>query len=274
MRISISNIAWDVADDILVCEILKRHHVDAIDVAPGKYFNDFSTVTTDQVKRVRCWWADRGIEIIGMQSLFYGTKGFNLFASLDTQQRMLDHLSNVCRIGDSLNARRLVFGSPRNRDRSGLSDEQAHEIAIEFFMRLAIIADHYGVTICLEPNPKRYKCNFMTTSSETAAIVEAISHPSLMMQLDTGAIFINEEQPFSICSDFQHLIGHIHVSEPELVPIGKGQIDHYQLATALSTLIPHCIVTIEMLTNAVQDVMAEIDSAVCFVTGCYGPRRQ
>ena len=35
MRVAISNIAWDPAEDEDVARLLQRHHVDAIDVAPG-----------------------------------------------------------------------------------------------------------------------------------------------------------------------------------------------------------------------------------------------
>jgi sugar phosphate isomerase/epimerase len=271
MRISISNIAWDTKDDEVVCSILQRQRVDAIDIAPGKYFSDFATATPDQIKMVRDWWAERGIEIIGMQSLLYGTQGLNLFDAPKVQQRMLSHLSDVCRIGNGLNARRLVFGSPRNRDRTGLSDDQALEIATIFFKRLADVAQQHDVTICLEPNPECYGSNFMTTSQETASVVKAVGHPALKMQFDTGALCINGESPASICADFHHLIGHIHASDPQLVPVGTGATDHYQSAAALREYLPDAPVTIEMLTTSVDDSLTAVEQSVRCVTDCYGP---
>jgi len=270
MRVSISNIAWETTQDEEVCGILQRHGVDAIDIAPGKYFSDFAEASVNYIARVRSWWADRGIEIIGIQSLLYGTQGLNLFSEPDVQQRMLDHLQEVCRIGDGLNARRIVFGSPRNRDRSGLLDEQAFEKAISFFRRLAELAQRYGVTICLEPNPECYGSNFMTSSTETAAVVEAVAHPAIRMQFDTGALSINGESPFMICSEFRNLIGHVHVSEPHLVPVGKGATDHPASAAALQEFFPDAPVTIEMLTNSTDDPMAAVEASVEFVVDGYG----
>ena len=270
MRISISNIAWDTKDDEAVCSILQRHHVDAIDIAPGKYFADFATATPEQIQKVRDWWAERGIEIIGMQSLLYGTQGLNLFDAPEVQQRMLFHLSNVCRIGNGLNARRLVFGSPRNRDRTGLSEDQALEIATVFFKSLADIAQQHDVIICLEPNPECYGSNFMTTSQETAAVVKAVGHPALKMQFDTGALCINGESPASVCADFQHLIGHVHSSDPQLVPVGTGATDHYQSAAALREYLPDAPVTIEMLTTSVEDSLTAVEQSVRYVSECYG----
>ena len=271
MRISISNIAWETPHDEQVCDILQRHGVDAIDIAPGKYFPDFAAASAEHIARVRTWWSERGIEIIGMQSLLYGTQGLNLFSEPEVQQRMLDHLQEVCRIGDGLKARRVVFGSPRNRDRTGLSDEQALEVATGFFKRLADIAQQHGVTICLEPNPECYGSNFMTTSLETATVVKAVGHPALKMQFDTGALCINGESPTSVCAEFQHLIGHVHASDPQLLPVGTGATNHYQAAAALREYLPDAPVSIEMLTTSVEDALAAVEKSVQYVTDCYGP---
>ncbi len=37
MRIAISNIAWNVTDDVAIVQLLHKFSIDAIDVAPGKY---------------------------------------------------------------------------------------------------------------------------------------------------------------------------------------------------------------------------------------------
>ncbi|KTT38925.1 xylose isomerase, partial [Pseudomonas oryzihabitans] len=161
MRIAISNIAWDVPDDAMVAEILQQYRVDAIDIAPGKYFADPKAATTQEIQTVRQQWQARGIEITGMQALLFGTTGLNVFGDGDVQQALLAQLEGVCRVAQGLGATRLVFGSPRNRDRSGLSDDQALAQAREFFLRLGDVAAAHGVLICLEPNPPRYGANFI-----------------------------------------------------------------------------------------------------------------
>jgi sugar phosphate isomerase/epimerase len=101
-----------------------------------------------------------------MQALLFGTRGLNLFGDAATRNAMLVHLDAVCRIGAGLGATRLVFGSPKNRDRTGLSDAQAETLAIDFFRRLGDIAGNHRVQVCLEPNPPCYGANFMITSAE------------------------------------------------------------------------------------------------------------
>ncbi|MGF6871727.1 sugar phosphate isomerase/epimerase family protein [Paraburkholderia sp. MM5477-R1] len=269
MRIAISNIAWEIADDQQVADILAQHRVDAIDVAPSKYFPDLKTARADDIARVRAWWAERGISITGMQSLLFSTTGLNLFGTAESQQAMLDHLRAVCRVGAGLGATRLVFGSPRNRDRTGLTDDAAHEIAVAFFRRLGDLAAEQRVFICLEPNPPRYGANFMTNSRDTAAVVSAVAHPAIRMQLDTGALTINEETPREIVTQYAHLIGHVHASEPDLVTLGEGGTNHRAVSEVLADLLPEQVVSIEMLAPKSGSAMDAVRRAVAEAVRCY-----
>ena len=249
MRISISNIAWDAAEDERIAALLQRYAVDAIDVAPGKYFPDPVNATEADIVRVRNWWKERGIEITGMQALLFGTTGLNLFGPADVQERMLQHLAAVCRIAAGLGAKWLVFGSPKNRDRGTLSDSETVEMAAAFFHTLGDIAQTHGVVICLEPNPACYGANFMTNAAETAAIVREVAHPAIKMQLDTGALAINGEAYADIVRACAPLIGHVHASEPQLVPLGDGNTGHGEAAAALKQYLPDHVVCIEMLAT-------------------------
>jgi sugar phosphate isomerase/epimerase len=262
MRLAISNIAWDISEDEEIAKLLQRFGVDAIDVAPGKYFPEPAKATDEEIARTKCWWSERGIEITGMQALLFGTAGLNVFGSPEVQQAMLQHLAHVCRIGAGLGATRVVFGSPKNRDRQGLSDDQANEIAIAFFRQLGDIARSNGVMMCLEPNPTCYGANFMTTSTETAWMVEQIGHSAIKMQLDAGALKINGEDPFIVLQTSYHLIGHIHASEPDLLPLGDGGADHGKIAAAIIQHLPNHVVSVEMLATQNEPHSTSIERAL------------
>ena len=262
MRIAISNLAWNVSDDEAIVPLLYKHGIDAIDVAPGKYFSDIGAARSSEMGRVRDWWATRGISITGMQALLFGTTGLNLFGERATQDSMLAHLEAICRIGAELGATKLVFGSPKSRDRSLLTDEQAHSKAISFFRRLGEVASRHGVLFCLEPNPPRYGANFMINSAETARVVWAVAHPAIRMQLDTGAATINGEDPGHIIREHGPLIGHVHASEPDLVVLGDGTADHGRTASALKAFLPDQVVSIEMLPPKGEDPLAGLERAM------------
>lgn len=262
MRLAISNIAWDIVEDEAIVTLLHRYGVDAIDVAPGKYFPELANATDEDIALVKNWWFERGVEITGMQALLFGTTGLNVFGPLESQDTMLQHLTAVCRIGAGLGAKRVVFGSPKNRDRTGLSDQQAMDVAVPFFRRLGDIAQFYGVFICLEPNPTCYGANFMTTSAETAMVVKEIGHAAVRMQLDTGALTVNSEDPILALQDCAHLIGHVHASEPALLPLGDGGTDHAKVVAALKQYLPNHVVTIEMLATKNEPHELSIERAL------------
>lgn len=262
MRVSISNIAWDVIEDNSIAELLRRYHVDAIDIAPGKYFPNPEKVTTEDIIAVRNWWHERGIEIVGMQALLFGTSGLNVFGSDDVKTKMLNYLTNICRIAAGLGVKFLVFGSPKNRDCTGLSQKETLDVAVSFFQRLGDIASQYGVVICLEPNPPCYGANFMTTSAETADIVNKVDHNSIKMQLDTGSITINQESALAVIKEYSAIIGHVHISEPDLLPLGEGGSEHLVLSKVIKTLLPKHIATIEMKATVSEPHLVAIERSL------------
>ena len=274
MRIAVSNIAWDAAEDAEVAALLRRYGVDAVDLAPGKYFPQPAAATPAQIAAVRQRWADEGIAVTGMQALLFGTSGLNLFGPPAVQQAMLDHLEAVCRIaaglGEPGGVPRLTFGSPRNRDRSGLGDAAAEAAAVSFFRCLGDIARAAGVVVCLEPNPERYGANFMLTHAEAAQVVLAVAHPAIRLQLDTGALTIQNESADAVLERHAALVGHIHLSEPDLVPLGEGGTDHAAAATALRRALPQAVASIEMLATREEPHLAAIERSLRTARSHYG----
>jgi len=271
MKLSISNIAWDREHDASVAKLLNNLSINAIDIAPGKYFSVPGAASTHEIKQTKDWWEEQGIQIVGMQSLLFGTVGLNMFGSIEIQNRMLNHLAAICRIGHELGATRLAFGSPKNRDRHDLCDAEAAEISTNFFRRLGHVASDCGVTICLEPNPECYGANFMTTAQETLAVVKAVAHPAIKLQLDTGALTITGEDPSSLLAHEADLIGHIHASEPELVPLGTGKTDHHLMAEAIRSYLPDSFVTVEMLTKDHGETIPILNEALSTAKRYYAP---
>ena len=262
MRIAISNIAWDVQEDEAVAQLLHQYHIDAIDIAPGKYFPNVLKVKSEDISKVKEWWRQKDIEITGMQALLFGTQGLNLFGQIESRAAMLKQLTAISQIAAELGASRLVFGSPKNRDRSNLSDIQAEDIALNFFDQLGAIAKTYGVIFCLEPNPTCYGCNFMTNMTETATIVRKVASSHIKLQLDTGAMLINQENPQQFIQKYTDFIGHIHLSEPGLIPLGSGEIKHDGLAAALLKFKPQPLACIEMLATVNQPHLDSIKQGI------------
>ncbi len=269
MRIGISNIAWDVSEDESISELLRKNKIDAIDIAPTKYFSNPTRVSQSEILEVKKWWAGKGIEITGMQSLLFGKTEFNIFGPLDVQDAMLQYLASIFRIAQVIEAPRLVFGSPKNRDRSGLTQEWTEAVALSFFRRLGDLAIDFDISICLEPNPTCYGCNFMTNAIETALVVKNIDHPAIKMQLDVGALSINEENISDVLSSSSHLIGHVHLSEPGLSPLGDCKTDHVTISEAIEKYLPDQLLCIEMLATEEESHQISVKRALDVATKYY-----
>jgi sugar phosphate isomerase/epimerase len=150
-----------------------------------------------------------------------------------------------------------------------LSDAQAFEQAVSFFRRLGDAAQEHGVIVCLEPNPTRYGANFMTTSAETAHVVAAVGHGFIQMQFDTGALTINRESPEDVLESSAGLIGHVHASEPDLVPLGDGGTDHRLMHKTLQQHLPDHVVSIEMVATKEEPHLRSIERALTCAVECY-----
>ncbi|MEZ9525736.1 sugar phosphate isomerase/epimerase family protein [Enterovibrio norvegicus] len=271
MDISISNIAWQPRQDEEIALLFSRKNLRKIDIALTKYFPDLLSVSNSDVLKVKKWWASRDIEIYGIQALLFGQPSFNLF-DISSQNAMLNYLNKVCQISFLLGASRLVFGSPKARDLSRLGQrENAHEIACQFFRKLGNIAESHNVLMCLEPNPACYGSNFMLDTRSTLDVVKAVAHENIKIQLDTGAMLINDEVPKLLVEDFWDNLGHIHISQPSLEPLSqKYSAFHSNIADEIRLHIPSSTTAIEILIPIGEDPYFHIEKSIDIAISIYG----
>lgn len=268
LQLSVSNLAWEPQDNEAIAQLLRAHGIHLIDLAPGKFLKGAALTDHEVIARERTWWQERGFSFAGMQSLLFGTSGLNVFGSPEVQVRLLQHLEQVCILAAELELKPLVFGSPKNRDCSSLSDSAAQDMALEFFTRLGAIAQKHGVIICLEPNAPQYGTNFLVTTEEAATFIQELNHPSIKLQIDTGTIWANHEAPEQLTSVL-NWAGHVHFSEPSLKPLGT-QLTPADYATVAKQLNSwHHPITIEMLTSSRESAPQEISAALDLMTSAF-----
>ncbi len=263
MRLGLTNIGWAQQDDAAVAALMQQQGIDALDIAPSRYFDDPARTSVQQIQQVRQWWADRGIEIIGMQSLLFGAPpGLNLFGPPEMQRAMLERLAAVCRIGGELGARWIVFGSLRNRDCSGLDETTVRARALDFFRRLGDVAAQAGVTICLEGVSTHYGANWMTDTASSLALAQALDHPAIAIQLDTVTIHLNHEDIEALLATHADRVGHIHACEIDLRPLGEGDVPHARMAAAIRRHLPGRVVCLEVLTPEGQTPVEALERSI------------
>ena len=86
---------------------------------------------------------------------------------------------------------------------------------------------------------------------------------------DTGALTINGESPEAVLECSSRFIGHVHASEPNLVPLGDGGTDHQLMHKALSQHLPEHLVSIEMVATKEEPHLQSIERALVCAAECY-----
>ncbi|MFO0800322.1 MAG: sugar phosphate isomerase/epimerase family protein [Gemmataceae bacterium] len=272
MKLAVSNIAWPAAEQAAVLVALRELGVAAVEVAPTKLFADPSAVSPADVDAARGWWADQGFAVVAAQALLFGRPDLTLFESVEARERTLDYLAGVLATCGRLGATACVFGSPKNRRRGELLEVEARDTAVSFFRRLAAHAADAGTMVVLEANPPRYGADFVTRAGEAIELVRAVDHPAFRLHLDTACMTLAADPIRETFDAGFALLGHIHVSEPDLAAPGPGgAVDHPAFAGELKRRGYEGWVSLEMREPTPFAFDALLD-AVRYVGGVYvGP---
>lgn len=270
MRLGVSNIAWDTAEDGVISQLFAAFNVRGLEVAPTKAWPCPLEVSESELYEFREFWESRGIQIIAAQSLLYGRADLQLFDGTENRVAMLHYLEGIVGVISRVGARAAVFGSPKNRVRGDLPLNAAKEIAAAFFSELAEAAHRQGVVVCLEANVPAYRCDFIQTTEDALEMVKLVNRPGFKLQLDIGTMIANSENFEETIDKVFDFIGHLHISEPGLAPIGTVERGpHRRIATSLRNLDYKGWASIEMKSGEGESNEAALRSALAFVRDVY-----
>lgn len=261
LRLAVSNIAWDRADEAEIVELFRREDVVGVEIAPTKWRDDPLGAPAADVITLRKRWNDAGVSIVSLQSLLFGRPDLQLFGDASSRAALKDFLMRTMDFASLLGARALVFGSPKNRLRGALSVGDATTIAAEFFRSLAPAAAERGCVICLEANPAVYGGDFLLTTADVTALARSVAHPAIGVNVDLGTMILNGEDPRAEITAARELIGHVHVSEPQLAEIGPSPV-HEAAAEALASIGYAHWVSIEMRAAGETTNVAAVSRAI------------
>jgi D-psicose/D-tagatose/L-ribulose 3-epimerase len=233
MRIAISNIAWKPWEDEEMAELLPTLGVRAIEIAPTRIDPDPLSLDANALATYRRLWNDHGLEIVAMQALLFQRPDLTIFGEQSARSATRTYLERMADIAVAEGAGVMVFGSPGNRRTSGQARETIDGIAEPFFRALGDHAHALGTTLCIEPNPPQYGCDFVATSSEAIDLVGRVASLGFGLHLDAAAMTLAGEIPEVALPIAIPLLRHFHISEPDLAPIGAGGTRHKVFASLL-----------------------------------------
>ena len=251
MKLSISNIAWDIKDNETVYAYLNKKIFSGLEIAPTKLFpeNPYSHIAEaaeyfSQLKQ------NYGLEVSSMQSIWFGKTG-NIFNSEEERKDLQDYTFKAIDFAAAIGCGNLVFGNPKARNKG---ENHSDNLVFDFFNSIADYAHKNGTCVSLEPNPVIYGTNFINNTKQAFEFCNELNNPNLKVNVDFGTIIYNDE-PFDWIQKNTDKVNHIHISEPYLKKIEKRD-----LHKKLKTIEFNKYISIEMgLQNSLNDVFEVID---------------
>lgn len=248
-NISVSCLLWKKEDESKIPHLLERYGIKKVEIAPTRYFNWESDDKT--IKNETKHLTDYGIEFYSMQSLFNGIN-VNLFESND---KFIDHFKRIKDIASLLGTKRLVYGSPPTRY---IKDKSNHDQTfIETFQKISDMFSDTEIVICIEPNSRKYGCNYLYNFDQVTNIVNKINMKNIKINFDSGNAIMESDEEHKIINQLNKIY-HAHISKPNLSYVGN--VDYLRTFKKLICNMPINIEAKEVDFSSISNVLYEIMS--------------
>lgn len=251
MRLAISNIAWRKDEEDRARDLLQAMGVTGVEIAPPKIGTPPEDLPDEAILAYRQFWNQAGIEVVATQALLFGKPDLVLFGQEDKRRQLLQHLKRMIDLTSLLGGKTLVFGSPKNRLASHISEAEQLAIALPFFQELGAYAASRNTVFCIEPNPAIYGCDYVLATSEAIALADAVGQAGFGWHNDGAAIACAHDDLAYMAQRPQD-VHHYHLSVPYLDPIDAPDyaVAHRQQIAALKQAGYNGWVSIEMRDSA------------------------
>lgn len=244
MKLCISNIAWEKADDKQMYHLCSEMGYDGIEIAPTRIFPDNPyDHLTEAGNWAKSLQEEYALKIYSCQSIWYG-RTEKIFGSNKEREGLIEYTKKALAFAEAVGAGSIVFGCPKNRNGFQKSPQENSKISTEFFNKLADIAGEYHVMISIEANPILYGTDFLISTEEAIDFIVKLNRDYIGLNLDIGTILYNQEKMDSI-KGYEKFISHVHISEPCLLEI-KERKEHKDILNLLKVVGYDKAVSIEM----------------------------
>jgi len=256
MKLSVSNIAWPTEYDDEMYEFLCSNAINGLEIAPTRLFSSQPYNNLTHVVAFTYRLKEKyNITVSSIQSIWYGVTE-NIFDSEVNRKMLIDYTKKSIDFACALNCSNIVFGCPKNRNiPADMPSDIYLPIAYAFFRQVGDYAAAHGTCIAIEPNPPIYNTNFINTTAEAFELCKRLNNPGVKVNIDIGTIIHNRESIDSLENHFE-LINHIHISEPNLVPIEKREL-HKTIIKISRTMKYSGFISIEMANQNDIDLIKQ-----------------
>ena len=210
---------------------------DGIELAPFTLARTITEISPAQRQRIHDSAARLGIEICGLHWLLARTEGLHLShpdsAVRDRTGKYLCDLADCCA---DLGGKVLVLGSPQQRNvLTGVTPEQAWELATATVTDAVRRAEERGVVLCLEPLAPA-ETNFINSAAQAIRFAQQFNSPAMQIILDVKAMCAEPGPISKIIRQSWPRFAHFHANDSNLKGPGFGKVDYRPIAAALKEL--------------------------------------
>jgi len=265
-KLCVSNIAWDACENKEILDFLRFKGVRKLEIAPSKILNSWRDIDTEPVVQALTT-AYTGFKIESFQSILFNTVGLELFGSTTARNDLSKHCEAVIRLANSVGAKIIVWGSPKQRVTHGHSLEECFTIACAFFRHLGDYAHEKNVIIGFEANAREYGCDFCYDTSQAAQLVRAVNSPGFRLHLDSANIHLaGDDVTVAVQQNFD-ILTHVQASEPFLGTFQAPIVNHKEFANQLERVYYKGSISIEM--RRADPPLQAVAQALAYVSRAY-----
>ncbi len=210
-----------------------------------------------------------GLSVAGLATGYVAVEQGLTFTHPDPEVRR-QAVRAACRCLDSA----LLAGAPfisigiiRGKLQGGASREEAWANLADCVRECGLYAGELGLTLTIEPG-NRYETDFIHTVDEGLVLLRSVSLPSVLLQLDTFHMNIEEVSVGDAVRRAGAYIAHVHFADSNRRAPGWGHLDFHPIAGALRETGYAGAIGLEMLL--VPDLEAAARQGLQFVRRLFG----
>lgn len=260
--LSVSSLAWDAQEEQAGFQLLQSLGVHGTELIPAR-------VEAGGVEQYRQLMARHDLSPLAMQSIFFGCEGMHLLRGKEAFGRLADRVKKLAVLGDALAVPLGIFGAPKLRNFGSADPQNAIALGKERLRVLDQMLQDHDFKLALEPVPRVYGNDFLTTSAEILDCISELGATNLALVQDTACIDLGSSGLVPDIRNYSASAAHFHVAEPHLAAFSNPVIAHSDAAKALREAGYRGAISIEMCRQS-ANWMQDVSNAVHFVRSIYG----
>ncbi len=217
-----------------VCDEVAACGYEGIELAPFTLLDNPARLTEAKAASIGAIAERAGLVVSGFHWLLIKPDGLHVTTpDAEVRRRTTEFLRHLARMCAAMGGRMLVFGSPGQRDvLPGDTYGDAFGRARDVFAAVAETAGPLGVTLALEPLGAD-ETNFMATTAQTVALIEAVDCPACRLHLDVKAMSTEPAGVAAIIERYARHLTYFHANDANRRGPGFGQTDFVPIFAAL-----------------------------------------